>query len=117
MSSPTPVWFITASTSGFGKYIAFEALSRGHKVIATARNAARLSDLAEAGAVTLSLDVTSPLEDLKKIAAEAASKYGHITHVVNAAGYILEGAVEELTYVSFHSSHHRSKSKIEKSQC
>ncbi|KAF2187374.1 NAD(P)-binding protein [Zopfia rhizophila CBS 207.26] len=95
MSSETPVWFITASSSGFGKYIALEALSRGHKVIASARSTARISDLASAGADTVALDVTSPLPELQKIAKEANSKYGRITHLVNAAGYILEGAVEE----------------------
>jgi len=31
------VWFITATTSGFGQSIAWEAIRRGHKVIATAR--------------------------------------------------------------------------------
>jgi NAD(P)-dependent dehydrogenase (short-subunit alcohol dehydrogenase family) len=45
----------------------------------------------------LSLDVTAPLETLKSIVKEAHSHYGRITHVVNSAGYILEGAVEELT--------------------
>jgi NAD(P)-dependent dehydrogenase (short-subunit alcohol dehydrogenase family) len=95
MSSQTPVWFITAASSGFGKFIALEALSRGHKVIASARSTSRISDLAEKGAFTVSLDVTSPLPDIQKVAKEANDKYGYITHLVNAAGYILVGAVEE----------------------
>ncbi|KAF2795115.1 NAD(P)-binding protein [Melanomma pulvis-pyrius CBS 109.77] len=95
MTSPTPVWFITAASSGFGKYIAFEALSRGHKVIASARSTSRVADLKEAGAHVVALDVTSPLPDLEKIAEEANAKYGYITHLVNAAGYILVGGVEE----------------------
>jgi NADP-dependent 3-hydroxy acid dehydrogenase YdfG len=96
MSSGAPVWLITGSSSGFGKYIALEALKRGHNVIATARDASRLSDLKTAGALTLSLDVTAPLSELKNIVREANSKYGRITHLVNAAGYVLEGAVEEI---------------------
>ncbi|KAF2008584.1 NAD(P)-binding protein [Aaosphaeria arxii CBS 175.79] len=95
MTSQTPVWFITAASSGFGKYIALEALSRGHKVIASARSTSRIQDLAEKGADTVVLDVTSPLPEIKKVAKEANDKYGHITHLVNAAGYILAGAVEE----------------------
>ncbi|KAF2497487.1 NAD(P)-binding protein [Lophium mytilinum] len=97
ISSLTPVWFITGSTSGFGKNIAFEALSRGHKVIATARNASKLADLEAAGAGVMSLDVTASLEELRSKAAEAHSRYGRITHLINAAGYILEGAIEETT--------------------
>jgi NADP-dependent 3-hydroxy acid dehydrogenase YdfG len=95
MSSQTPVWFITASSSGFGKYMALEALSRGHKVIASARSTARIADLKEAGADTVALDVTAAFSELEKIAKEANDKYGYITHLVNAAGYILVGAVEE----------------------
>lgn len=92
-----PVWFITACTSGFGRHIALEALQRGHKVIATARDASRLSDLKDAGAITLSLDVTWPLPKIQAVAKEAHEKHGPVTHLVNSAGYLLEGAVEEIT--------------------
>jgi len=92
-----PVWFITGSTSGFGKYIALEALSRGHKVIATARNTSKLSELQAAGADILSVDVTAPLDELKSKAAEAHAIHGSITYLINSAGYILEGAIEETT--------------------
>jgi len=95
MSSQTPVWFITAASSGFGKYIALEALSRGHKVIASARSTSRLHDLQEKGAVTVALDVTAPQAEIEKIAQEANAQYGCINHLVNAAGYILVSAVEE----------------------
>lgn len=95
MAHRTPVWFITAASSGFGKYMALEALSRGHKVIASARNTAKIADLAEKGADTVTLDVTAPLSELQRIAKEANGTYGYVTHLVNAAGYILVGAVEE----------------------
>jgi len=99
MATRTPVWFITAASSGFGKYMALEALSRGHKVIASGRNTAKLAELADKGADTVTLDVTAPLQEIQKIAKEANEKYGHITHLVNAAGYLLVGAVEETSYV------------------
>ncbi|KAH7408679.1 hypothetical protein DE146DRAFT_385749 [Phaeosphaeria sp. MPI-PUGE-AT-0046c] len=95
MSSQTPVWFITAASSGFGHTIALEALSRGHHVIASARSTSRISDLASAGATTLALDVTAPLSDITSVAKSANNVHGYITHLVNAAGYILVGAVEE----------------------
>lgn len=89
------MWFITASSSGFGKYIALEALARGHRVIASARSTSRIADLKEKGAITLSLDVTAPQAEIEKVAKSANEQYGYITHLVNAAGYILVGAVEE----------------------
>jgi NADP-dependent 3-hydroxy acid dehydrogenase YdfG len=89
------VWFITATSSGFGKAIALEALRRGHKVIATARNSAKLGELKAAGAAVMDLDVTSDDKTLAAKFAEANAIHGRITHVVNAAGYILVGAIEE----------------------
>lgn len=90
-----PVWFITASSSGFGEAIALDALGRGHKVIATARDSAKLQKLKEAGAAIMDLDVTSDEETLVARLAKAKSIYGRITHVASCAGYILEGTVEE----------------------
>ncbi|KAK1834866.1 hypothetical protein QBC39DRAFT_389218 [Podospora conica] len=89
------VWFITGASSGFGKSITLEALKRGHKVIASARSTSRLGELKEAGAFVMEVDVTSDDETLASKLAEANAVYGKITHVVNAAGYILEGAIEE----------------------
>lgn len=91
----TPVWFITAASSGFGRYVALEALSRGHRVIASARSTSKITDLAEKGADTVALDVTAPLPELQQIAKEANERYGYVTHLVNPAGYLLVGAVEE----------------------
>lgn len=95
MSSQVPVWFITGSSSGFGEAIAYEALKRGHKVIATARNSTKLRKLQEAGAAVMDLDVTSDEDTLRTKLAEANEIYGRITHVASCAGYILEGTVEE----------------------
>ncbi|EXK26227.1 hypothetical protein FOMG_17197 [Fusarium oxysporum f. sp. melonis 26406] len=97
MAPFTPVWFITAASSGFGKEIALSALKRGHKVIATARNPSKLKDLESAGADTLAFDVTAPSADIEAIARFVYTKYGRVDYLVNAAGYILEGAVEETT--------------------
>ncbi|PVI05590.1 NAD(P)-binding protein [Periconia macrospinosa] len=93
----TPVWFITAASSGFGKYIALEALARGHKVVASARSTSRIADLKEKGADTVALDVTWPLEKIEAVAKDVWDRYGAVNHLVNAAGYILVGAIEETT--------------------
>ncbi|KAK0747953.1 hypothetical protein B0T21DRAFT_379898 [Apiosordaria backusii] len=95
------LWLITGASSGFGLALAREALSRSHTVIATSRSVSSpgMISLSSLGAITLALDVTSPEDVLSGIIAEAASLVpgGKITHVVNCAGYILEGAVEETT--------------------
>lgn len=93
----TPVWFITAASSGFGLEIARVALERGHHVIATARDPAKIQDLEKKGAYTIAFDVTSAYSEIEKVAQHAMEKYGRIDYLINAAGYILEGSVEEVT--------------------
>lgn len=97
MAQEKPVWFITAASSGFGKQIAFNALKLGHTVIATARNVNRMQDLADAGAETMAFDVTSPLADMKLAAETVFKNHGRIDYLINAAGFILEGAAEEVS--------------------
>ena len=45
----------------------------------------------------MALDVTHPLDHLTKIAKAAHAIYGHIDVLVNNAGHVLEGTVEEAT--------------------
>ncbi|KAJ2927828.1 hypothetical protein H1R20_g9272, partial [Candolleomyces eurysporus] len=93
------VWLITGTSTGLGKSLALAALARGDKVIATARGRsfAKLEDLKQNGAAVLELDVTSPLETLQEAAKVAVAIYGRIDVLVNNAGYILVGTVEEAT--------------------
>lgn len=91
----SPVWFIVGASSGFGKAIALEALKRGHKVIGTARDSSKLSVITDAGGQVLDLDVTADNATIQAKVDKAATLYGKITHVINAAGYILEGSIEE----------------------
>ena len=90
------VWFITGCSTGFGRELVHAALSRGDKVIATARNANKLELLKEVGADIMELDVTASLEDLKKSAEKAYKLHGRIDVLVNNAGYAMEGTLEEL---------------------
>ena len=59
-------WFITGASRGFGHAVAAEALRRGDRVVATARNTDTLTDLAELGGerlLALPLDVTDYRSD------------------------------------------------------
>ena len=55
----------------------------------------KIEDLKEKGAVTMDLDVIQPLSELQAVVKEAHSKFNRIDYLVNAAGYVLEGAIEE----------------------
>jgi NAD(P)-dependent dehydrogenase (short-subunit alcohol dehydrogenase family) len=98
MSTPL-VWLVTGTSSGFGRELVQALLARGEKVIATARQSSisRLQDLKDAGADTLELDVTASLESLKETAEKAVAIHGRIDVLVNNAGYIAFGAMEENT--------------------
>jgi NADP-dependent 3-hydroxy acid dehydrogenase YdfG len=75
-----------------------QILSRGDKVIATARNSARIESLASQGAAVLELDVTHSQGDIDRIIAHAITIYGHIDVLVNNAGFVAAGSWEDLRY-------------------
>jgi len=93
------IWFITGASRGFGRIWAEAALSRGDKVVATARNLASVTDLKERfgdAVLPLALDVTST-EQVQSAVKEAHAHFGKLDIVLNNAGYALGGMVEEAT--------------------
>ena len=91
------VWFITGTSSGFGKALAEEVLAKGDRVVATARKPEVLADLVEKypdTARAVKLDVTN-MVDAKNSVREAIKEFGRIDVLVNNAGYALVGAIEE----------------------
>ena len=92
------VWLITGCSSGFGLALVTALLSRGQRVIATARQPGSLAELAARYPETcrvLQLDVTDAAQ-VKSAVAEAATAWGRLDVIVNNAGYGLVGAFEEL---------------------
>jgi NAD(P)-dependent dehydrogenase (short-subunit alcohol dehydrogenase family) len=91
------VWFITGTTSGFGRAIAEAALERGDSVVATARRIDALEDIGPPERVhAVRLDVTDAA-DREAAVAEALDRFGRIDVLVNNAGRTQVGAVEETT--------------------
>ena len=94
---PSPIWFITGCSTGFGKELAKAVLSRGWRAVVTARNPDQLKELVqghEDSALALQLDVSQPAQIADAVRA-AEQKFGHIDVLVNNAGYGYLAAVEE----------------------
>ena len=102
-STLSRVWFVTGTSSGFGYLLTEEALKRGERVIATARDVSKLSRLTQQypdRIQTLTLDVTNP-QEIVSVAERGIAAFGHVDVLVNNAGYGVIGAIEEVSEDEF----------------
>lgn len=93
-------WLITGCSTGLGRALAEAALDRGHHVVVTARDVAKVRDLADAHpdiALALALDVTDAGQVSAAVTA-AEARFGGIDVLVNNAGYGYRAAAEEGEY-------------------
>src|SRR4051812_49264567 len=91
-------WLITGSSRGFGRVWAEAALSRGDRVVATARRPEALAELVERHEESQLLPLPLDVDDATSVEAAmatAAERFGRIDVVVNNAGYGIFGTVEE----------------------
>ncbi|UFU08176.1 SDR family NAD(P)-dependent oxidoreductase [Ruania halotolerans] len=92
-------WFITGTSTGFGRHWSEAALERGDRVVATARSLDAIADYAERfgdAVLPLQLDVTDR-DGVFHAIEQARARFGVLDVVVNNAGYGHFGMVEELT--------------------
>jgi len=95
--STVQTWFITGTSSGFGRAFAEHAIAQGHNVVATARRVDALADLvAQAPGRVLALALDVDAAGAAEVAVRAAvERFGRIDVLVNNAGYGVVGALEE----------------------
>lgn len=92
-------WFITGTSSGFGRQMTEQLLARGDRVFATLRKTSALDDLKAVHGDrlrTATLDVTDTAA-VRRVVGEAFEALGRIDVVVNNAAYGLIGAGEEVS--------------------
>jgi NAD(P)-dependent dehydrogenase (short-subunit alcohol dehydrogenase family) len=92
------VWLITGAGRGLGVDIAKAALSGGHAVVATGRDAAKVAAAvgADDSMLAIKLDVTR-LQDAQAAVDATVAKFGRIDVLVNNAGNFFAGFFEELS--------------------
>ncbi|MFC7166586.1 SDR family oxidoreductase [Halospeciosus flavus] len=86
---------ITGCSSGIGRATAHAFLDEEWTVYATARDTDDVEDLADAGAVTESLDVTKPAR-CRTVVDDLVDEEGRLDCLVNNAGYGQFGTVEDV---------------------
>ena len=92
-------WFITGTSSGFGRKLTEKLLRRGDRVAATVRQASALDDLKQQHGDRLwvaVLDLTDAAA-IRRVVDAAFAALGPIDVVVSNAAYGLFGAAEEVT--------------------
>lgn len=91
------VWFITGCSAGLGKALSEAVLEKGYRAVVTARDPARVSELAENypdRALAVALDVNRP-EQVRSTVDLARQRFGSVDALVNNAGNGYLASIEE----------------------
>ena len=100
------VVMVTGSTSGIGHAVAIRFATAGARVVALGRDQSALSEVkseierAGADALTIATDVTNE-SDLRHALDEAIDKFAGLDVLVNAAGHISTGTIEETSLAAW----------------
>lgn len=99
MKTASRTWFITGASKGVGQKLVKHLLEQGHRVAATSRTAASLTNAfgqASDDFLPLEVDLTSD-QSVRQAIEKAVQTFGTIDVVVNNAGYAQQGTIEALS--------------------
>lgn len=89
------MWFITGTSTGFGKSLVDELIAQNELIVATARNSQKIDQWqGNPNVLIAQLDVTDQAS-IQQAVNKVVSKWGHIDNLVNNAGWGYFGSVEE----------------------
>ncbi|MFF2920821.1 oxidoreductase [Streptomyces celluloflavus] len=89
------ICLVTGASSGIGRATALELLRAGHTVYGAARRVRRMDDIRAAGGHVLAMDARNE-GDLDRVVATVLDEQQRIDVLVNNAGTVLHGAVEDV---------------------
>ncbi|CAJ0680041.1 MULTISPECIES: SDR family oxidoreductase [Ralstonia] len=99
MKSVSRTWFVTGASKGVGRKLVTHLLEQGHRVAATSRAAASLTDVfgrASDRFLPLEVDLTND-RSVQDAIEKTVQRFGGVDVVVNNAGYAQQGTVEALS--------------------
>ena len=92
-------WLITGVSSGFGRHLSEQLLTRGDRVVGTVRDTGKVTDLLDRHPETFRAEVLDVTDTpaVHRVVESSFAQLGRIDVLISNAGYGLFGAAEEFT--------------------
>ena len=86
---PQRTWFITGVSSGFGRQLSEQLLTRGDRVIGTVRDTSKVTDLIEQYPQAFYAEVLEMIDRtaIRAVVERSFAKHGRIDVMISNAGY------------------------------
>jgi short-subunit dehydrogenase len=92
---------VTGASTGIGRETVLAFAAAGARVVAAARNAAQLQELAADNVLAVPTDVTRD-DDVKRLVETTLARFGRVDILVNNAGFGIRATVENTAFEDAH---------------